>query len=241
MTSTNELPQEVTAGQVVEAETSNREATEKENEDSIYEEKLPNRLIIKVNPRRRFARLNYFAIRARKILRSDETLTITGVDKAISMACTLVELLKRQKIAKVTKIATNMNLDPSFSGHGSGLAWGHPVPTIVFHIERGDHATCVADYQQRKVIELFEKYDPESTGKLSKETIEKLNLPEVFLTVEEHQEQAKKFLQGIHDVDLPHFIRYSSLLVHPLLKNSVFKDRLRTLGITTQDAEIPQE
>ncbi|ETO35820.1 hypothetical protein RFI_01242 [Reticulomyxa filosa] len=97
------------------------------------------------------------------------------------MACVVVESLKRQKIAKVVKIATNMNLNPNFARFGGSLAWGRPAPTIVFHLERGEFATYVSDYQQRKVIEIFEKHDTHHSGKLSKKVIEDLNLVDIFL------------------------------------------------------------
>jgi len=190
-----------------------------------------------MNPRRRNRRLSYFVNRARKILRCDNTLTITGVDKAISMACTLVELLKRQKIAKVTRIVTNMNLNPNFGRYGGYLAWGNPVPMIVFHMERGEHATFVSDYHQRKVIEIFENRDTEHTGKLKKKTIEEMDLPGAFLSSPGQQEEAKKFLQGIggQEVNLPDFIRFCSLLIHPLLNESILKENMTRLGAVAKE------
>jgi len=225
----------------------NEEANEKENENSIYGKKLPNRLVITMSYRQRYGRLHYFANRARNILRSDETLNVTGVDRAISMTCTLVELLQRQKIATVTKIATTMNLNPNFRRYGGGnVAWSQPVPTIVFHLKRGEHAALVSDYHQRKVIELFEKHDVEHLGKLHKKVIEDLKLDEVFLANEEQQEQARKSLQGLEEVDLPHFIHYCSHLIHPLLKNFVFREKLVLLGLGTgvsqrEESPAPQE
>jgi len=225
-----------------EAASDDKKTNEKLEEDSIYTSKLPNRLVVTMNPRLRNRRLFYFMNRARKILRCDDTLTITGVDKAISMTCTLVELLKRQKIAHVTKIATNMNLNPNFGRYGGNLAWGQPVPTIVFHMKRDEHASFVSDYHQRKVIEIFELRDLEHIGKLSKSVIEELKLEEVFMSNEEQQEEGTKFLRGREELNLPDFIRYCSLLIHPLLKDSVFKERLTTLGIGVEEEhEIREE
>jgi len=191
--------------------------------------------VITINPRQRYGRLSYFTNRARKILRSDDTLTITGVNRAISMACALVETLQRQKIATVTKIATNMNVNPNFARRGGNVAWSQPVPTIVFHLKRGEYGTYVSDFQQRKVIELFESHDTEHTGKLSRKTVEEMKLPEVFLADEEQQAQAKKFLQGVKELDLPEFIRYCSLAIHALLKDSIFKEKLTGLGVGVQE------
>ncbi|ETO18360.1 hypothetical protein RFI_18912 [Reticulomyxa filosa] len=200
-----------------EPESSSKDQEKRSNEDSIYTRKPFNRLIINQNARRRYNRLNHLVKQARKILRSDETLTVTGggegpltvrnmskklpkflcvvatkegegrgadsqtqhktcdgmgKKKDISIACELVEFLKRQKVAKVTRIATNMNISPNFARHGNTLAWGKPTPTIVFHLERGDHATFVGDFQQKKVIEIFEKHDATNTGKLEKKPLQ---------------------------------------------------------------------
>ncbi|ETO11237.1 hypothetical protein RFI_26139, partial [Reticulomyxa filosa] len=149
----------------------------------------------------------------------------------------------RQKIAKVTKLATNMNLNPNFFHRGVVLEWGNPVPAIVVHLARGEHATLVADYQQRKVIEIFENRDSEHTGRLSKKVVEELGLPEAFFATPEQQEQAKDFLETVsgNDVHLPDFIRYSSILIHPLLKESLFKANLASFGITTHDSQQEKE
>jgi len=218
-----------------EAASDDKKTNEQREEDSIYTSKLPNRLVVTMNPRLRARRLFYFMNRARKILRCDDTLTITGVDKAISMTCTLVELLKRQKIAQVTKIATNMNLNPNFGRYGNNVAWGQPVPTIVFHMKRDEHAGFVSDYHQRKVIEVFELHDAEHTGKLSKKDIEEMKLDELFLANKEQQEEGIKCLRGRDELNLPDFIRYCSLLIHPLLKDTVFKEKLTTLGIGLEE------
>jgi len=209
-------------------EDSNAKETEDKQDDGIYSPPLPNKLVITMNPRRRYPRLSFFINRARKILRHDETLTITGVDKAISMACTLVELLQREKIAKVTKISTNMNLSPNFGGYNGNLAWGDPVPTILFEVKRGEYATCVSDYHQRKVIEIFENSDSQHTGKVEIKIIHDMNLPLVFSSTPEQKEEATKYLKktGGSDINLPHFIHYCSFLIHPLLKDSVFKESL---------------
>jgi len=230
--------QETKGAEKVEASSEQQNApakTEKPSED-IYDQPLPNRLVVTTTPRR-FGRLNLFINKARKILRCEETLTITGVDKAISMTCALVELLKRQKIAKVTRIATNMNLSPNFRRYGGNVAWGRPVPTIVFHLVRGDHSKYVSDYHQRKVIEIFENNDSGHGGKLDKKTIESINLPDVFLSTPEQKQEGKKYMDEIDGdgVNLPHFIRYCSLLIHPLLKDSVFKAQLVALGIGAQE------
>jgi len=231
---TEELKQE--AG-VEKSKTSTKEAEQDSKEDSMFSNKLSNRLVITVRWRRRNPALTPFVNRAHKILRSEETMTITGVDKAIPTACALVELLKTQKIAKVTKIATNMNLSPNFGRRDRAVAWGEPVPAIVFHLERGEHAMFVTHFYQRRLIEVFEKSDTKNAGKLEKKTVEQLNLGHLFSSNDEQQQQAKKFLESVNEIDLPGFIRYCSLLIHPLLKDFVFKEKLATLGVGSKENE----
>jgi len=222
-------------------ETSTGSPKEEEEEDSIYINRLSNTLFLTTNPRRRNPRLTYFINRARRILRAHETLVVTGVSRAIPMACTLVEFLKRQKIAKVSKIATGMNISPNFGRYGGGVAWGQPEPSIVFHITRGELATCISDYHQRKVIDLFETRDTKQAGTLSKKTIEEIDLPKHFFATKEQEEKAKKMLQGGNEVDLPRFIRYCSELIHPLLKDSIFKEQLTALGVNATDTKPATE
>jgi len=200
---------------------------EEEEEDSIYVPKLPNTLVV-VNTGRRSIGLNFYMKRARKILRCNETLIVTGVDRAISMACTLVELLKRQKIGNVTKIATNINISPNFRRFGGNLGWGQPVPTIVFHVERGEHGTYVIDAQQKRLIDLFETKDTGNTGKLSKKLVQELNIGKCFLADKEQEEQANHYIKKLDGLDLPQFIHYCSLLIHPLLKDVVFREKMAT-------------
>jgi hypothetical protein len=215
------------------------------NDEPIYPNKLANRVIVTVNgnrPRNKRPRLQFYVDRARRILRSDETVTVTGLGQAISMACTLVEVLKRQKIAEIESVRTSVDVDPTF--YGGKLSWGRPVTAIRFVLKRGEHAEYVSDYHQRKVIEIFENRDKDKTGKLAKTIIQGLNMGEIFFAGEERINQAAEFLKGINgdSLNLPDFIRYASILIHPLLKDRIFKEQLnRKFGIDENDNEDNNE
>jgi len=197
-------------------EESNKEET------SIYQDQLPNRVIVARNHP-----LSYYVDRARRILRMEDELFVSGRGNTISMACTLVEVLKRQKIGVVTSIKTGMNVAPFFNSSGDAR-WSPPTSMITFSLNRGEFAEFVADYHQRKVIEIFERTDTEQTGYLSFDAIESLKFAERFKADTEQIESAKAYLskQNEKKLNLPDFIRYSSILIHPLLRDKVFKSVL---------------
>jgi len=192
---------------------------EDEKEEKIYQEILPNRVIVARNHP-----LSYYVDRARRILRMEEELFVSGRGNTISMACTLVEVLKREKIADVETISTAMNVEPFFNRSGDAR-WTQPTAMIKFSLKRGEFGEYVADYRQRKVIEIFEKTDDQQNGSLTFEQLEKLEFAKKFRANEEQIEQSKKFLDNLKEkkLDLPTFIKYASILIHPLLKDKVFK------------------
>merc|ERR1712025_1160135 len=106
--------------------------------------------------------------------------------------------------------------------------WGQPTAVILFKLKRGELGKYVADYQQRKVIEIFEANDPKCTGEMSVEAAEALDLGTKFKAKEEQMAESKAFLAkvGGKTLDLPAFIKYASILIHPLLRNKVFKEVL---------------
>ena len=103
-----------------------------------------------------------------------------------------------------------------------------PTAMITFTIRRGEFGTYVSDYHQRKIIEIFEQTDKEQAGTLSFEQIEELRFAEKFKANQEQIEESKKFLDNQKEpkLDLPTFIKYASILVHPLLRDKVFKSIL---------------
>jgi len=78
------------------------------------------------------------------------------------MACTLVEVLKRQGIAKVKTIHTGMDVQPVVNR--GDYSWSSPITQITFVLTRDKYADCVQDYHQRKVIEIFENCDKSNTA-----------------------------------------------------------------------------
>merc|ERR1711933_94052 len=215
--------------------------TETTKEEAILQDKLPNRVIVARNHP-----LSYYVDRARRILRCEDQLYVSGRGNTISMACTLVEVLKRQKIGKVASISTGMNVEPFFNARGDAQ-WGEPAPMITFSVTRDVFAEYVADYHQRKVIEIFEATDSEKKGTLSFDDIDGLKMSERFKANEEQIESAKKFMsdQKEKSMDLPTFIKYASILIHPLMKDKVFKNVLSEFGINVRgqkdDADASEE
>eukprot|EP01083_Nonionella_stella_P005883 16982_1 len=198
------------------------EKKEEVEEENIYQEQLPNRVIVARNHP-----LSYYVDRARRILRIEEKLYVSGRGNTISMACTLVEVLKRQKIGEVASVSTGMNVETFFTSSGDPR-WSTPTSMISFNLVRGEFAELVADYHQRKVIEIFENKDTEQSGTLTFDEIESLQFETRFKANEEQVAAAKEFLGKQKDkaLDLPNFIRYASILIHPLLRDKVFKSVL---------------
>ena len=155
-----------------------------------------------------------------------------------------MEVLKRQKIASIKTVSTGMETQPYFTkergGRGGDAMWSQPTTVIRFTLEQGEFAQFVSDYHQRKVIEIFEKADSNNDGNLSFEEIDELDLVGAFYANEEQIAQSKEFLTAHGDPDkslnLPNFIKYASILIHPLLKDDLFKAALtEKFGIITGD------
>jgi len=200
---------------------------DKNEEEPIYQKKLVNRVVVSQS-----RPLNFYVDRARRVLRLEPTLTVTGFGNTISMACTLVEVLKRQEIAKIKSIRTGMDVQPVVVNRGyrgGDYGWSNPITQITFVLERGKYADCIQDYHQRKIIEIFENIDKNNQGKISKQDAKKLGLGESFHADENHKQEAEEFLNSINgdNLDLPNFIRYASRLIHPLLRDKTFKDVLK--------------
>jgi len=208
-----------------EAETATADAeaeVEKEKEpESFYDTDLPSRIIVG-----RGRPLSFYVDRARRVFRIEEEIQVTGRGDNISTAAKLVEALKRQKIATITKISTGMDVQPYFNSQGDAK-WGQPTAVIVFKLKRGEFGKYIADYQQRKVIEIFENKDESHSGTLTVEEVEAMDFATKFHANEEQIAESKTFVAGVSGkMDLPTFIKYASILIHPLLKNKVFKEVL---------------
>lgn len=192
-------------------------------EDAIYDDATPNRIIVGRN-----FPLSFYVDRARRVLRMETIVHIDGKGENIATACKLVESLKRQQVVVTEGIHTGMNTEPYFTAQGDAR-WGPPTAVISFKLSRGEFAEYIADYQQRKIVEIFENADEKSEGTLSFDKIEVLDLANKFHANSEQIEQGKEFLskyQTAQCMDLPTFIKYASIMIHPLLKNQVFKQIL---------------
>jgi len=195
---------------------------EKEKEpESIYDSDLPSRIIVG-----RGRPLSFYVDRARRVFRIESEVQVTGRGDNISTACKLVEALKRQKIATIDKISTGMDVQPYFNAAGDAK-WGQPTAVIIFKLHRGEFGKFIADYQQRKVIEIFETKGAAHSGTLSVADVAALGFADKFQANEEQRAEAEAFVAAAGgSMDLPTFIKYASILIHPLLKNKVFKEVL---------------
>ena len=180
---------------------------------SIYDEAMPNRIIVGNN-----SPLSFYMDRARRVFRCETEVTVSGRSQNIATACKLVESLKSQKIAKIEKISTGMSVEPYFTPRGD-CKWSPPVAVISFQLSRAELGEFIADYQQRKVVEIFENSDDANERELSLEKVEALDMGTAFKANEEQIERSKRFLSGLGGkaLDLPNFIKYASILIHPLL------------------------
>jgi len=183
--------------------------------DSVYNEQIVERVIVSSKP------LPFYVDRARRALRLHQEITVIGFDNFISSACTVVETLKRQKIAHIKKIETNMDI-PLLNSNNF-VSFARPVPKIVIHLSRGELAQYLSGFYQRKVIEIFENADKESTGRLTYDQVAKLDFPNAFHATEEQKLHAQKEIQGKHQISLSDFIRFASHAIHPKLRDDVFK------------------
>lgn len=86
-----------------------------------------------------------------------------------------------------------------------------------------------------QIIELFEKYDPNITGLVSLADVRSMDLYRVFHSTHSQIQKAEAWLKdksnlnGLnHQFLLPDFIKYCSIVVHPLMKDNIFKRILFT-------------
>lgn len=148
----------------------------------------PNSINVNVSANNKYGLRNYL-VRARRILRLSKKCIICGIGNgmclncifvelsflfvfyivclfivclAVSVACEVVEVLKRERIAEILMIETSIVEDETIR------------PSLDVTLKRGKYAIFVSDFRRRKVIEIFEKYDSELTGKLKIEIVRKV-------------------------------------------------------------------
>jgi len=194
------------------------EQEEEEEEENIYNEHIMERVIVSVKP------VAFYADRARRALRVHEQITVIGFNNFISSACTLVETLKRQKIAHIKKIETTM--DTPLLNQNGFVTFARAVPKIVIHLTRGELALFLSGFNQRKITDIFENIDTNSTGRISQDDVTKLNFFEAFQTTNELKQRALKEIHGKTHIALPEFIRFASYCIHPKFREDLFKKTL---------------
>ena len=82
---------------------------------------------------------------------------------AVSVACEVTEVLKREKVAQVVLLSTGLIEDEQSTR-----------PTIEIVVQRGELAHLVSDFRRRKVIEVFEKKDKGLSGSLAFDFVRKV-------------------------------------------------------------------
>jgi len=195
------------------------EKKDDKQEESMYNEQIINRVIISIKP------MSFYVDRARRALRLHESITIIGFDNFISAACTVVETLKRQKIAHIEKIETTM--DTPLLTSSTFVTFARPVPKITIHLRRGELALYLSGFYQRKMIEIFENADKNATGRLTHDEVVKLELLNAFHATDDQKQRGLKEIEGKSHITLPEFIRFTSHAVHPKLRDDLFKQILQ--------------
>jgi len=179
--------------------------------------------------------LRFYKALCQKILRLKDKLKVIGKGSSIATVCTLVQLLEKTEIAEITRAQTGFNVSSFFDSQknevGRSPLHSQPLPMITFVLKRGKFGEYITEYQQPKIIQLFEMNDHENTGFLRIDTIKSFKLSERFKANKEQKEKAINFLQFKGLVNLPTFIKYASILIHPLLKKEIFDSALESFNI----------
>merc|ERR1719464_2221379 len=105
------------------------------NEQSAVLGQPPNSIIVNVSSNNKYGLRNYL-VRARRILRLAKKCKICGIGSAVSVACEVTEVLKRENVAIVVSISTGLIIDAVSER-----------PTIEVVIKRGQFAHLVSDFR----------------------------------------------------------------------------------------------
>jgi hypothetical protein len=152
-------------------------------------------------------------------------MTVHGIESGMATACALVEVLKREKVAEIESVQTNVNLRARFPDNNGFFSSAYI--SMDFVLRRGENASYITDIKQRRLIAIFEKYDTEHTGFLPKATVEGLDMGEAFYSTEAQKADAATFLKSMagDKVSMPDFIKYASALIDDNLRSRVFNQR----------------
>merc|ERR1712087_117372 len=180
--------------------------------------------------------------------RSESHMYVTGRGGSLHMACKLVQMLKRQKVCVVDKVSTGMSMQPIFTSgsrkgprRSGGIRWHEPSPMIVFKLSRGEFAELLSGGEEKAIIAIFERLDPSKSGYVSFGTVRALKFEETFCANKAQVQLSEDYLASLQldeeQVNLPQFLRYASLLIHPLLK----PDILQKMLAKASESELPPD
>eukprot|EP01084_Bolivina_argentea_P107152 191607_1 len=191
----------------------------------IYEPDIPNVVLIDRNHT-----ISYYVSLCSTILRKNGYCFVTGAGNNCDIAVSLVAVLEKRKLGKVTSIRTGMDIAIQFTCTYQSR-WQQPLPMMTFRLRQGEFSKYISGYRQNKMIQIFEKHDSFVTGYLSIEKIKSFSFEELFMANQKQRENANRFVSQLQKqeqkrMNLPDFIKYSSCLIHPLLKEQKFKSAL---------------
>lgn len=204
-----------------------------QSNEAVLQRDIPNKIIVA-----RGKKISFYYERARRILRLFDGMIVTGFGATVCVACSLVEVLRRNEMAVITHVETKfdspinyVSINEHFNNPQQQAYYENAPPqtAIEFHLAVGKYGKYLSGYHQRKMIEVFEKYD-RLTGVVSVDDVRCMNLYNTFYCNANQIAMAEQFLadcDNLHGPDhsfiLPDFIRYCSLIIHPLIKDNIFK------------------
>eukprot|EP00483_Globobulimina_turgida_P001961 UN01963 len=203
----------------LEIKNAEEEKVESKRNLKIYMKNVPKDLMIDRN-----YTIAYYIKLAATILRSNNEIIISGKGVNTSIAVSLVEALKRQKLANVISIKTGMDVSDFFAK--GDPSWSQPCAMMTFYLSGGEYAQYISGFEQRKMIEIFERIDSECSGYLNLQQIRSLQFGQRFRATKIQIKKSQEFLlqfEKEQQLNLPNFIKYASLLIHPLLGDAFFK------------------
>eukprot|EP01084_Bolivina_argentea_P190587 327467_1 len=203
------------------SETSKNEESDKTN---IYLQDIPNKIVTNRNKT-----VSYYINLAAKSLRVNERLTLIGKGNNINIAVSVLSILQKQHIGRIESMRTGLDLS-SMLGHPNHLSM-QPTPMITFQIGTGKFGDYINGYQKDKIRKIFEKHAINVNKKryVTFNTIQSLQFISRFLANEKQIRNVNNFLskfRHVRKLDLANFIKYSSILIHPLLQDSIFDEIL---------------
>ncbi len=187
-----------------------------ENDDSKYTE------IVGVHRNRPSS---YYVDVASNILRFRGKMKVQGRDAAVN----LVETLKKQRICVVEHLDVVMSrkIKDSIATF---------TKMYIFSLSAGEFAEFISGYKLDQMVAVFKKYDTENTCTLSVRMVKSFEFGHKFKACATQRRKGLEYLEGFDrqnkSLNLAHFIEYTSILIHPFLKNDIFEYAISELAGT---------